>query len=223
MRLTAHQPTYFPWQGFWAKIMASDAFVFFDGCPTESSGYENRVRIPNAHGVEQWLTVPVRRTQETKIKDVLVCDDQPWRRKHYRTLELTYGKAPHWSRYSQFLREFYAEPRLSLAKMNEEAIRFVLADIEIERPIYHLSDMGLTSTKSQLVLDMCLKVGASEYVFGMQGKDYADVAAFRAAGVAPLIQSYPTDEPWSILDSLCKRGPAVTRRMLERGSVEPME
>ena len=40
------------------------------------------------------------------------------------------------------------------------------------------------------MLDMAVKAGATEYLFGPQGKDYANVYAFRAAGVEPKFQEF---------------------------------
>jgi hypothetical protein len=37
---------------------------------------------------------------------------------------------------------------------------------------------------------MCRKCGATVYIFGAQGKDYADEAVFREAGIVPLFQDY---------------------------------
>jgi len=40
------------------------------------------------------------------------------------------------------------------------------------------------------VLDMCRQLGATEYVFGAMGRDYADVLAFDAAGIKVEFQEY---------------------------------
>ncbi len=37
---------------------------------------------------------------------------------------------------------------------------------------------------------MCRKLGAKVYIFGALGRDYADVASFRAAGVDVMFQDY---------------------------------
>ena len=44
--------------------------------------------------------------------------------------------------------------------------------------------------KSDLVLDMCLKHGATSYVFGAKGRDYADVESFKAHGIELVFQDY---------------------------------
>ena len=37
---------------------------------------------------------------------------------------------------------------------------------------------------------MCLKLGAKKYIFGSQGKNYADERAFLSNGVTPYFQDY---------------------------------
>jgi len=77
--------------------------------------------------------------------------------------------------------------------------------------------MRFFRTKSDLVLDMCLKLKADIYIFGTLGKDYADVEKFRRSGVTPVFQSYnhPVYKQlhgafapgMSILDLLFNEGP----------------
>jgi hypothetical protein len=44
--------------------------------------------------------------------------------------------------------------------------------------------------KSALILDMCITLKAHCYVFGANGKDYADIEQFKAHNVSPYFQSY---------------------------------
>ena len=41
------------------------------------------------------------------------------------------------------------------------------------------SDFNFKRTKSDLVLDMCLKLKAKKYIFGSQGKNYCDQESFK--------------------------------------------
>ena len=57
--------------------------------------------------------------------------------------------------------------------------------------------MSATGSASQLVLNLCLELGATQYLSGVGAKSYLDEAAFREAGVeiiyrAPALPaSYP--------------------------------
>jgi len=91
----------------------------------ESSGFENRQRIKTAQGV-QWLTVPVRRNHELPIKDVLIANDQPWQRKHWRSIELAYHKAPFFDRYAQGFRANLMQPWAKLADLDALMLAYFL-------------------------------------------------------------------------------------------------
>jgi hypothetical protein len=197
MRLTAHQPSYVPWLGLLAKIASADQFCIFDGVPMEGSGFENRQRIKTASGV-QWLTVPVRRHMDTRICDVEIATDQPWARKHWRTIELAYQKAPFFGQYADELKSvLFGLPGTKwsrLADLDEVMLRHIMDQFGIETPIVRASDYNFQGAKSDLVLDMCKQLGATEYIFGSQGRDYADVPSFEAAGIKVSFQDYKHPE-----------------------------
>lgn len=66
MRICSHQPSFFPWIGYWNKVAASDLLIMSAGVKLEYGGYQNRVRFNNT-----WLTVPLRSgAKHCPIKDV---------------------------------------------------------------------------------------------------------------------------------------------------------
>src|SRR5438045_2987654 len=97
MILTAHQPVYLPWLGLFEKIAIADRFVFFDGVQYLPRDWNNRNRIKSRAGAAEWLTVPVltKGHREKTIGAIEINNALPWRRKHWRTLELSYRDAPY--------------------------------------------------------------------------------------------------------------------------------
>jgi hypothetical protein len=53
-----------------------------------------------------------------------------------------------------------------------------------------MNDYQFEGAKSDLVLDMCRKTNADIYIFGAQGRDYADVDSFARAGIVCHFQDY---------------------------------
>jgi len=190
MRMTAHQPMYMPWLGLLHKISQADVFVSWDDVQMEDSGFENRNRILGPNGV-QFLTVPVKRSRETHIKDLLICNDQPWKRKHLRTIELAYHAAPYWDVYSQFFRVLYAQDWTHLAQINTAILVFLFQQFQLSPQYHRLSDLEVPAPDpSSRIVEACRKVGAWHYLFGAMGRDYADLPAFRSAGIDVWAQDY---------------------------------
>lgn len=219
MILTAHQVGYLPWLGFFAKVARADLFCSFDAVQYERRGWINRNFIKTAQG-PLMLSVPVASKGhfDTLIKDVEIMPGN-WARKHMRSIELAYKKAPffeqHFAGVGAIL-DLYAEGGL-LAEMNMDLMRYFQRALGIQVPIVHASDYGLQGEKSALVLNMCLKLKATEYIFGGEGINYAEQDVFTRASVKPIFQNYrhPTypqlhgafEPRMSVIDLLMNCGP----------------
>jgi hypothetical protein len=172
------------------KIAMADAFCIFDGVQFERKGYSNRVQIKSHHGV-QWLTVPVAHGHGERVllKDAVIIQDG-WQRKHVKAIEVAYRKAPHFDQYFDMLAKIISTPWHLLAELNECLLRYLLVQLGIFPTIVTASDYEFRGEKSALVLDMCVQLGATQYIFGSQGRQYADVPAFGKVGVLVQFQDY---------------------------------
>lgn len=217
--MTAHQPVYLPWLGLFHKIALADCFVSFDGVQYLPKDWNNRNRIKTSAG-PAWLTVPVLTSghRDKPIRDIEINNQVAWRRKHWRSLLLNYGSAPHFGALAGFFEDVYAREWRYLCELNEHMLRWFLKTLGIQVRFLRASEMKLEGTKSDLVLDMCLKMEASCYVFGALGQEYANVAEFEARGVKAIFQDYrhpvyPQSQPpfvshLSIVDLLFNCGEA---------------
>lgn len=191
MILTAHQPGYLPWLGLMHKIAISDQFVYFDRVQYVAKDWISRNQIKSPTG-PLLLTVPVLTTghRDKTIADMQINNSVPWRRKHWRSIVSGYKSARYFSAHADFLEHTYRQEWSSLSELNLHILKWMLATLGISTPIIKMEDLNLSGSKSELVLSMCEELGADVYVFGALGRDYADVAAFEAAGVLPVFQSY---------------------------------
>lgn len=191
MILTAHQPAYLPWLGLVDKIASADTYASFDQVQYLPKEFQNRNRIKTPRG-PIWLTVPVftKGYRDKPLSEIQINNQQPWQRRHWNAIEQNYQKAPYWRRYSVELRWFYTSRWEHLAHLNEEMLRWLLAELGVETQFLRASDYEFQGAKSELVLDMCKQLGASTYIFGAMGRDYADVAAFERAGIEVRFQNY---------------------------------
>lgn len=190
--LTAHQPVYLPWLGLFHKIALADEFCFFDDVQYQAKDWNNRNRIKFSNGSAGWLTVPVLRKSyfERSYVEIKINNSLPWQRKHWRSIEQNYKKAPYFELYAKKLKRFYDVRWETLVDLNYEMLLAFLEILNISVPIVRMKDYSFKGEKSELVLDMCLQLGADIYIFGELGKEYANVEAFKVAGVWPVFQKY---------------------------------
>lgn len=229
MILTAHQPVYLPWLGLFHKIALSQKYCVFDVAQYQTKDFNNRNKIKTNAG-PIWLTVPVESKQhfEKQISDVRIINNG-WNRKHLKSIELAYKKAPHFERYFPDLHGLLSREFDLLTELNTQMLQLLLQQLGISIPVVRATEYNLEGKKSDLVLDMCLKLGADVYIFGAQGRNYADVESFIRAGVKPYFQDYvhpeyhqlhgPFEPYMSVIDLLYNEGPA-SLEILMSGNVK---
>lgn len=219
MILTAGQLGYLPWLGFFSKVAQADLFCNFDAVQFGKKDWQNRNYIKTSDG-PLLLTVPVfsKNHFEKRLCEVEIVSGN-WTRKHMRSIELAYRKArffeQHYAGIGAIL-DLYTEGGL-LNELNLDLLRYFLRALGIQVPIVNASDYDFKGEKSALVLDMCIKLKAHEYIFGGEGESYADKASFHEAGIQPTFQKYihPTytqihnafEPRMSIVDLLFNHGP----------------
>ncbi|MDP2759241.1 MAG: WbqC family protein [Sideroxyarcus sp.] len=191
MILTAHQPVYLPWLGLFHKIALAERFCIFDIAQYQTKDFNNRNKI-KTHSGAIWLSVPVESKDHfsKRLSDIRIAKDG-WGRKHFRSIDLAYRKAPYYAEYIGELEDILVRTTYTyLADLNLATLEFGLRSFGIDIPIDTASQHDFKGAKSELVLDMCKKLGAEQYIFGALGRDYADVAAFNEAGIIPYFQDY---------------------------------
>lgn len=222
MNVVILQPSYIPWRGYFDQIRRADLFIFYDDVQYDKHGWRNRNQIKTHQG-KQWLTIPVHSkgvTNGTPISDVRIDWSKPWTKNHLRSLTFTYSKAPYFKEYVPLLKSFY-----------ERRDEF-LADFTIETSIILARELGFASTrfmrssemadiqgqKTDRVIDLLKRVGATHYICGPSASSYMEPEKFDAAGITfeymeykypEYLQLYPPYEPYtSILDLIFMMGKA---------------
>ena len=194
--LSAHQPVYMPWLGLFHKIALSDIFCFFDIVQYQRKDFNNRNKIKTAKE-EMWLTVPVKSSNRFNsiISDIEIINNG-WKKKHLKSIEINYKKSPYFEKNFHNLKKILDKPYKYLVDLNFDLLIYILDCLNINTRILKASDYSFNGKKSDLVLDMCIQLKADIYIFGEQGKYYADVENFTRNHVYPYFQSYnhPTYE-----------------------------
>jgi len=191
MVLTAHQPVYLPWLGLFQKIAISDAYCYFDDVQYQVKDWNNRNKIKTSNG-EIWLTVPVlnKGYRDKKIREIEINNSTDWRKKHWKSILLSYKKAPFFDKYASFFEDVYKRDWRYLTDLNEYMLKWFLDQLQIKIAYHKASELCFNGHKTELVLDMCKKLKADIYVFGSLGKEYAKEEDFLQNGIKIYFQDY---------------------------------
>ena len=231
MRLAAVQSSYIPWKGYFDVIDHVDEFVFLDDVQYTRRDWRNRNRI-KLGGELHWLTIPVevkgryhQRIDETRIAD------GSWVGKHWKTLVQAYRRAPHFEETAELLEPLYEAHGKTerLTDVNTAFVTAICNHLAIGTRLSMSTEYETADEPSQRLLDLCLALGADEYVSGPSARAYLDVERFRRAGVSVSFADYsrygeyeqlggPFEHGVSVVDLLFNTGPAARGHLKSVGA-----
>jgi hypothetical protein len=223
MILATHQPIFLPWPGFFSKAMQSDCMVLLD-CVQFPRGrsWMNRNRLKNETGT-LWLTVPVRTKGRglQSIRDVEICDERGWRRKHLRSIQQNYVHAPYFDEHHEALARIYEGDQALLVDFNIDLIQYFWRALSIRAQLLLQSDLGIDGAGTDLLARICEHQSADRLALFPAAEKYVDSAELGRRGVQPVRITYLSPiypQLWgefiynlSILDLLLNCGPMSTK------------
>ena len=233
MLVAIHQPTFAPWLGYLDRMLRSDLFVILDHVQFERRNYQNRTLI-RLEDEAKWLTVPVvQLSQKEKIIDKRVDNPEDlsgtrwWGPNSFATLRYAYRKSKHFDDYAPRLKEIFHARWDKLLDLNMATLEFLREELQIATPMVLSSTLAPDGQRSELLLDICQKVGATAFHGGMGGsREYLNKEAFDAAGmgvvwqqlthpVYPQCGTAPFIKGLSALDTLFNCGPRAAEILRE--------
>jgi WbqC-like protein family len=185
MILSANQPYFAPFPGFFYKVWMSDLFVLLDDVQfPQGTTWISRNRFKSHQGA-LWITVPVWKKGKglQKINEVRICHEGRWAKKHLESLKTAYKKAPYLSEHLEFLEEMFSEKKETLLELNLAVIHYLMNALAIRTKWVLLSDLDVPSTGSRRLVDLCTTLGASQFVAQAPAKKFLDEKSFQEAGI----------------------------------------
>ena len=168
MKVTIHQPEHFPYMGFFQKMTKADLFIILDDVQFKKNNWQNRNRIKNKAGQDEWITIPVpKKSTSQKINEVMVSDDPHWRSKILKKFKYNFS--------------FDATPLYEPSKLidiNMNSIFWAMEKLKINKPIVMASEISNQGQKTQRLINLLKEVGANTYISGPSGKNYLDMELF---------------------------------------------
>ena len=173
-KLAIMQPTYLPWAGYFSLIDWADTFVFLDDVQFNRQSWQQRNKIKTSDG-PIWLTVPVRKTgrRGQMISEVEICNDQPWRRKHRKSIKLNYSDASYWDHHSSFVEQIYEDDWEMLADLNISLIKKLSSRLGIESIFHRSSQLPVEpGGRTDVTVSMCSYFDANEFLSPLGAVDF---------------------------------------------------
>ena len=191
MILSAHQPQYIPWIGYFDKLQKSDCFVFLDQVQYKDREYQNRNKIRTKDGW-MWLTVPVasKGKGRQRICDISIDNGFPWARQHLKSLKTCYGRSKFFQNFHPFFEKIYSRNWQKLVDLNLEIIRYLLKELSISQDLYFESDLRIVHKKTERIIEICRKIKADTYLSGIGAKAYIEEEKFVQAGIKLTYQNF---------------------------------
>lgn len=188
MRCVIVQPSYIAWRGYFDLVRRADVFVFYDDVQYDKGGWRNRNRVKAPAG-SLWLTIPVHKrgaySHRTPICDIQAVPETRWNRKHLMALRTLYGRAPHFRQYLPWLERTYAAPPKCLADFTIATTVELAGMLGIRGTRFlRSSSLGIGGRKSDRLIRILQKLGATEYLSGPSARSYMEPEKFAEAGIA---------------------------------------
>ena len=226
-KIAIHQPNYFPWPGYFFKMLSADVFVLYDNIQIEQysqQAFVNRTKIRTAYG-QQWMTCPVHVNGSKLIQDVVLADDINWRTKHLKSIYYNYNSCPFFDDIFPQVEQLIFSGDVFLADFNEHIIRWVCNYLDINCEILRASNMELeTVGATERLIEIVKYLDGDTYLSGMGAKTYQNDAFFDENNIKlmyskfvckPYEQRYQPFMPQlSILDVLFNMG-KESRKIIE--------
>ena len=185
MIVSSNQPYFFPYPGFFYKAYRSDVFVILDNVQfPRGTTWTTRNRFKNHQG-SLWMTLPVKKKGLglQKINTVRICHDGRWAKKHLKSLKNAYANAPYFKDHLNFLEGLFSTKFDKLMDVNLKIIRYLMNHLQIETEVILLSELEIKAKGDQLLVEICRKFGASQFLVQSAARKHFDADRFKKAGI----------------------------------------
>jgi hypothetical protein len=189
-----HQPNFFPWLGFFNKIVRSDIFVLLDNVQFPKTGgtWTNRVKLIIG-GEGNWLTVPVVRNYHgvRLTNEIEINGETPWRDNMIRTIQTNYRRALQYKIIFPILVDLIKYKTSNLCDFNINALMKILQLLQVDTSkIIRASTLKVSGKSTERLISIVKAVGGNTYMCGGGALGYQEDDKFKEAGTNLIYQNF---------------------------------
>lgn len=189
-----HQPNFIPWLPYFDKIAQSDLFIFIDQVAYPKSGKSmgswcNRVKI-DMHGHDIWFSCPLVRESGVQVIDTVKINYDNFNfSKWMYTLECAYNRYANFNIIKKIIVDAYEKKYNLFADFNIHLIKKICCLLKINTVFVRQSEISVSSSSNQMLVDLCKKVNATKYLSGLGAIDYMDNSLFAKNNIEVIYQN----------------------------------
>jgi len=207
--VSAHQPNFLPYLGFFDKMKNSDIFVIRDEVLFIEKDYHqrNRIRINGNDNLNnpqfKWLKVPVINVNNYILHIPIKKDFKEkktlWNEKILVDLKAAYMGAKFFNDFFPAFEDIFDNSDEKLISLNMKIISLLKNAFEIKTKIIFASELNLKAEKydsenkndaSEDLAEICKKLNADVYLSGEGGKNYLNLEKFKEKEIEVKFQEY---------------------------------
>lgn len=184
MVLGSVQPSYLAWIPLFERIQSSDVFVHLDDVEYSKNSFHNRNAIKTVNG-SLLLTVPVLYFGHSKtfINEIQIDYQKPWQKKHWKSIELAYGKAPYFKDLAIPLKEILFTRWDALSNLNIVVIQLLAKYLGITTPMYTSSQFKIPEGGNDKLIQLCRYLTADHFLVKPNTEDYHPSEYFKKSDI----------------------------------------
>lgn len=178
MRITIHQPSYWPWLGLLDKIAKAEKYIVLDDVAANKASFQYRNQFL-CNGEIKLITLPVDYRLGKSI-NLLKFTNNSWREEHLNKIRNYYLKTPYFENIFPEIVKLYHSYNNDLAfPFILKTMLFAFEYLNINVDVVTSSQYSSNLSKGELVFDLCHKAKATCYVSGKGAEQYMDEATYR--------------------------------------------
>ena len=180
MKLAVMQPYFLPYLPYFQLINAVDCFIFLDNVNFINKGWINRNNIlvnNEAHLINLPL---VKASQNRLINSINIVDEEKWKSKLLKKVELSYKKAPLFEHVMPLFYKSLINDCKLISDLNQLSIELISDYLEIETKFKRSSDFTFEDQYNgqYKILELCSKNKAQLYINPIGGIELYDASVF---------------------------------------------
>lgn len=186
MKVSIHQPSYFPWLGLLDKIAKSELYILMDEVQLADRAYQHRNIFLAKDGQVKYLTLNINKKgyRDKTIRELELADET-WQSKHRNFLVENYGKAPFFDEVYQEIELIFQKSYTHLIDVLADSMDLSLRTLGINTRVLRQSELvyDRLAKKSDLILALVKSVGGDHYLSGTGAREYMQLEDFAAEGI----------------------------------------